>query len=793
MSNQVKNAIDMGLHGLSVTERDVSVILRRARTEKKPVRKPASNWGFAAAIAAVLVMLVLGAGVKLLGGTQDVTPLDQPESEVTYVPGENGEFLPVGKETAPQILISSNEAIAIAEAYVQANEEPADLRDGRVYQIGCEWKEQVRENNAFFTNFYEVSFRTSDAYATAYTVRVKADDGHVICCQRQRGAGEGHTAQEIYIGLSRVYGEDRRTWPQSALTEYVRWLNNAQKGSLRWMDFLYRQTVYPDTADAVLDREDATATVLASLLGSAALEEPTLPCLVKGSTWEVSGSPRARYISDWPTPIWKVAVDLNVTSPDGYTSLQTLLVEVDSVTGDVQHMEVVDVLYAEARESFLHATIETLEKTPTTGCDPVLTMEEYEAIAANYVRETWGETRDIRDDALFALTVEDGLSPLTQCEYRLIYCSNGIGDKTEYDLLIDWYGQVVEANRGVSSASGEPFTPTAIQMHWEYEKLLAWQEKARAAGLTNDPAVSAFINTTYVDDKNSGYEDRVRRELAQQLGIRSTGKYYCILIDSQPHDVYKMAIETDHGNYLVEMDCETAKIISVMRVGSIYDSWYLPYVLTADLQAAGVPLTWEAGQQPHLNAATADHGATGGMRIDHLYERFRHLYGADMADWTQEQLRSFQQMAIVSSDYDNDLAIPCLRNTVYPDIPANAISRDAAMAAAAKAIGLKDGWTYCGGVLIGTDADSDAAGTPVWKVCVYGERDAYFETGEGFWYVEVNCMTGQVYRTHGDDPDWANPGAFYDDGTPHNLWFREIVLEDTIDECETFWDCKSHG
>jgi len=792
MSNQVKNAIDMGLQGLSVTEHEVAAIVRRAQTEVRPARKPASNWGFAAVIAAVLVMLVLGAGVKLLGGTQDVTPLEQPDSEVTYMPGENGEFVPVATETAPQILISVNEAIAIAEAHVQTNEEPANLRDGSRYQIACEWKLQVREGNAFYANFYEVVFRALDPYSTAYTVRVKADDGHVLSCQRQRGAGEGHTAQEIYIGLARVYGDDRRTWSQGALTEYVQWLKTAQRGSLRWMDFLYLQTVYPDTDDAVLDREDATATVLASLLGSAAQENPTLPCLAAGSTWTVASAPRARYISDWPMPIWKVAVDLNVTTPDGCFSLQTLLVELDSATGDVRHMEVVDALYAEARESFLHTTVEALESTPTTGCDPALSMAEYEAIAAEYVRNTWGEACDIRDDALFTLTVEDGLAPLTQCEYRLIYRSTGAGDKTEYNLLINWYGQVVEANCGVSGPSAEPFTPTAFQMHWEYEKLLEWQKKARAAGAADDPAISAFVNTAYVDDRGNGYDDRVCTEVAKQLGIRSTDSYYCILIGSQPHDVYKMAIEADQGNYLVEMDSETAEIISVMEVESIYDRWYLPYVLTADLQAAGVPLTWTA-QQPHLNTATEAHGTTGGMRIDHLYERFRQLYGADMADWTQEQLRSFQQMAIISSDYDNDLAIPCLRRTIYPDIPANALTRDAAMAAAAKVIGLKDGWTYCGGVLIGTKADSEAAGTPVWKVCVYGERDAYFDTGAGFWYAEVNCMTGQVYHLHGDDPQWANPGAPYDDGTPNNLWFRELVLEDMVTECEATWACKSHG
>lgn len=801
MSNEVKNAIDTGLQGLCVTEADWAVILRRTRSEARPApRRPRQQWSFAVALAVVMIVLVAGAGLRLLGSTEDVTPLTQPDGQVTDAPEE---FVPIGSEIdlTPEINIDANKAIALAEKYIHEEHDGAvDLRDAVIYEIGCEYVSQMREGNAFYANFYEVHFRALDAYATEYTVRVKADSGAVIGCEVQRGAGEWHTAQEILTGFSRVYGEDRRTWTQEQLRTYCKALKKAAEGSLRWMDYLYLQASYPDVAEDAMSREEVLAAVEADLVIIA--HE-----YAKDAGWGIfpqEGEVRARYISAYPNPIWKIASEHTVSiDADGYTSLMTLLVEIDSVTGEVVHVDAVDAHYAEQYESFLHTTIEALKAVSTiSGESPSFTEEQAMAVAAEYVRETWGETRDINDASLFEVTATLGKYAVHQGRHMLEYASIGEGEQTVYVLLVDWYGQVIAANRGTRTVTDNgldgsiagiaeklesPFAVTAPALDWEYENLLTWQGYAAASNQRNDPIVQVFMNTVYLNDFYFT-PTKIKNAAHAALGSHATTRTTAVLIDTEPNAVWKIAMETDQGNYLVEVDSVTCEVISTMRVKSLYESWYLPFVLTADLKAAGVPLTWDV-QQTYLTAATDGHGTVDGMRIDHLYQRFKQLYGPNMGSWTQEQLRSFQEMAVLSSDYDYDLGVPCLRNTVYPDIPENAISKARAAQCAAEAMGLSmdgsalENWTLRGAVLIGTDS------TPVWKVCISVPGSGSTQ----FWYAEVNCMTGRAQRVHQDAEGAASPGASYDYGTPQNLWFRDIVLEETIEECDATWESRGNG
>lgn len=807
MSEQVKNAIDGGLGGLKIREEDVAAILRRARGEKQTARKPRRNWGLVAAVAAVLVMVSAGAGMRILSGPPDVTPLDQPTEQVTTTPGDDA-FLPV-EAAEPVVSVTASEAIAIAERYVlEQYDNSVNLRDGAVYEIDCRWVRQEREGNTFRANFYEVTFRALNEYATEYAVRVKADSGDVTGCETQRGAGEGHTAQEILAGYARVYGADRRMWTQEQLRTYSAMLRKAQPGSRRWTDFLYLQSSYPSVAENAMTKEEILAAAKAEL-GIIAFEYNR----DQGDRWkslELKGELRARYISAWPNPVWKVAADYSVTAQDGCVLPRTMLIEIDSVTGDVLHVDMVDTLYAEQYESFLHTVIDALKTVETAEVDrPETPLAELKRIAAAYVRDTWGETRDINDAELFSCIVMQSVAPLTQCEYQLRYTSKGDGWTTTYALFVDWYGSVIAANRGGKPEAAEPFAgtlseyeaweekyqqndfaPTAPVLDWNTSQLRAWQQFAKASVRREEPEVRAFINTVYLADHESGLPADAVQAACDELHIFATTHIFAVLIGAEPNPVWKLAIEGDQGEYLVEVDSETLEVISAMRVNGVYESWYLPFVLTGDLKAAGVSLTWDVVQN-YLTEPMEDHGTVGGMRIDHLYLRFKQLYGPNMGAWSQAQLRSFQEMAVLSGDYGYDLAVPCLRSTVYPDVPQDAISREQAALYAAQHLGFAaaDGavltpWSLNGAVLIGTED------TPVWKVNLTAER----KNGEvDVWLVEVNCMTGRIVRQHQDADGPASPGASYDYGTPQNLWFREIVLEKTIEECEKTWDCVGNG
>ena len=788
MSEQVKNAIDTGLCGLCVTEGDVAAILRRARMESAQAHReerPRANWRFGTALALVMLMLLAAVGWRLATqGVDEPTPLTQPETEVT---GSPAGFVPV--ESEPVVNIDAAQAIALAEAYVSAHHDPSvDLRDTATYGISCEYIAAETAEGASYANFYTVCFRALTVEATEYRLRVSAEDGSILSCEMQRGVGEWHTAQEIYAGYARVYGADRRAWTQAQLRTYCLSLRKAAGGSMRWEDYLYVLSGYPDVAENAMDRGTVIAAVMDDIDTLLYEHDRKTGTLERWQAREQVGDVRARYISAYPNPVWKVAVDQRVVNADGYATTRTVLFEVDSVTGEVKHTEAVEAAYAFQYESFTRSTIDGLMATSTNDDVPTLTEAEYRAIAAEYIRLRWHETRDVNDGKLFTSKQAYGGSPAIQVGTQLIYRSTGAGDVTEYVVVIDWYGGVVAANRSVTPAGEASFTPVATDADWEREKLLAWQVAAAQCPRAQEPVYQAFIGTAWLADTSGGTPKAVQNAALAAIGAKTTTRMMSVQIAAEPAPVWKVALESDQGNFLIELDSVSLEPLHVLQVEGLYQSWYLPFVLTADLKAAGAAIPEDAAPV-YMQGATEAHGVTDGMRVDYIYERFKQLYGPNMGLWTPAQLRSFQRMAILSNDYDYDLGVLCLRNTVYPDVPENALPPAEAMVCALAPIGLSEDpadWTLCGAVLIGTAEDSAAHGTPVWKLCL-------MESGGGIWYAEVNCMTGKIYRLHEDAVGNASPGASYDYGTPQNLWFRDIVLETTIEDCDAVWQCRGNG
>ncbi len=786
MSEQVKRAIDGGLCGLRVTEGDVAAILRRVREEgterRRKEKEKRGNWRFGMALAVVMAALVCAVGLRLVSRDMpDVRPLDDRDAQQTEVPGG---FVPVDEA----VTIDAARAIALAEEHVHAEYDPTvDLRDGMAYEIRCEYVMQETTDGAEYRNFFAVAFAARTIEDTDYTLRVSAWDGRILSCKVQRGAQEGHTAQEIWAGFARVYGSDRRAWTQEQLRTCCLMLKTAAKGSLRWEDYLYIFSDYPDVAESAMPREEVLA---AMERDRARLLYAHIPQLLDGR-WrgmQMEGDFRLRYIGAYPNPVWQVAMDERVITDEGCEFPVTVLIEVDSVTGEVKQFDLVDALYADQHEGFTRATIDALMATATIGEDPSLTGAEYREIAADCIRQRWSEDRDVNDETLFTCTEVTGSPALLQCDRRLIYRSTGAGEVTEYVVYVNWYGEVIAANRSVTPAGEMPFTPTVPDLDWQMENLLAWQSQAAASSWLDAPAVRAFTGTVWLQDNRDGVPQPAQNAVLKALQARNVTMTRCVTIEAEPNPVIKIAMETDQGVYLAEVDSVTYEVLHLLKVNGIYENWYLPFVLTADLEAQGVPVPEDAAPV-YLTAATEDHGTNGGMRVDHLYRRFKDLYGPNMGLWTPEQLRSFQRIAVLSSDYDNDLGVLCLRNTVFPDVPENALAPAEAMVPAVTAIGMggdSSQWQLCGAVLIGTTLEHAASGTPVWKLCLS-------QPGGGVWYAEVNCMTGQVYRLHQDAEGPGFPGACYDFGTPQNLWFREIVLEETIEACEAVWDCRGHG
>lgn len=787
MSEQVRNAIDHGLDGLRVTERDVREILRRARSAQAPERRTRPMHGAALAIAAVLVMLVAGAAVRLLGGAQDTTPLDQPNSVVTEQPVGTEDFQPVGS-AVPVIHIQANDALVIAEAYIHERHEPAvDLRDSMTYDVSCQYVERETDGEASWTNFWQVTFRALTEHATEYALRVDAAQGHVLSCRVQRGVGLGHTAEEIRVGYGRIWGTDMAQWTWKEMASYRNALKNADLGSLCWLDVLMRDNSAPDPSAAFLSRDEATQAALDALAE-------------KGVRGEVEA---AVYLRAGAQKVWRVTV-AQEAGADGMAWVH--FVEIDangSVTSHTRVDRANAFLLPFVADGTLRASMQLQENSDT----PALEDEMAYAIAAEHIRQRYGETADVNDPALYTRMDAGGVMYATIDRYIVYAPVDPAG--TTYWVCVDWYGGIVDSGAGrehdgvtdvdllrMQAVNGVPVEPhenepgfyiaydVPFASGFYYPELFALQELLREKGDPKDPVAQLLLNTEYVQAGHDNGIDLVH----QALGVKFCNTD-CIHIRRDGRCIQRMAIQSERGDFLVEFDCEAREILSAVQVRNCFDPWYAPFLLQADMEQAGIapePYTLPEAASDGRALTPEEVGVVRGMRISHLNDRYRALYGRDLANWSQEQLRSWQRMAIVTESVSDDLGVFCLRNTYYPDIPVGAISRETAAEIAAQAVGFRDGWTMDGAVIIGTDGD------PVWKVCLHGVQAASLEQTAGYWYAEVNCMTGEVTaaKQRLGIGAWELPNY---SSEPLEYWFRDVVLEETIEECEEVWDCKSNG
>ncbi|MBQ8201735.1 MAG: hypothetical protein IJZ74_08215 [Clostridia bacterium] len=787
MSNEVQRAIDTGLSGLQVTECDVNRIMQRVRTEAEPEgkRNPAMRRvRFSVALAMAMAVLIVGVALTVM----NIGMLSRQPREVHPLSGQNGSS-GNGDMVNGTDEITAEEAIRIAERYIHTQEDASvNLRDAAVYQIGCQYCPADAEHAG---NCYRVLFKALTAYATEYTVEVAADGTafpQVLSMKRQRGAGEWHTAEEMRIGFSRVYGTDMTRWTWQQLRTYCRMLISADHDTMRWADVLMREMDYYDPESAAMTREGAEQHALAQLK-------------TQGITGEVEAAIYMRSGTDY---VWKVTVRQTSPSQDGLEWVH--LLEISCQNGAIVDHSRVDRVNVGMLPFIASGTNQQWLQYQYGSSSPALTDAEVMRIAEEHIREKYGETRSISDPALFTCRDCHGYIPY-QLERYLVYQPVNAADVT-YWVCIDWYGSVMDSGAGcvkegitdldlirMYATDSAPYQPREkepefygannqpMSRGYNTPELLSIQEMARDCGDPEDPVVQVLLNTTYGNlSYNSAYH------LADvTLALKNRG-HNSILIERDGVLIEKFAIQSDKGCFLVEINLDTKQMISVVQVEDCYDPWYAPFLLQEDMEKAGIaPKACDTVPMNNGTVYTAEEaGVVSGMRISHLNERYQQLYSLDIADWSQEQLRAWQQLAIVTESPGDDMGIYCLRRTYYPDVPANAITRERAAAFGASALGLAPGYLMDGAVLIGTDD------TPVWKVCLYGTKADASDSAESYWYAEVNCLTGEVTAVR-QRIEGATCEMPYYGNNPVEYWFRDIVLEKTIQECEEDWNRTSNG
>lgn len=141
---------------------------------------------------------------------------------------------------------------------------------------------------------------------------------------------------------------------------------------------------------------------------------------------------------------------------------------------------------------------------------------------------------------------------------------------------------------------------------------------------------------------------------------------------------------------------------------------------------------------------------------EEILDAFSLQFGGEHT-WDQRTLRSFKE-AITHAVDSSSKAYLALAKTSYPDIPANAISREKAHSVAVEQLGMDARQENSHVFLIGDVPN------PVWKVMIV--------SGKEQWYAEIDSVTGTIKSIKSRD-------------IMHMKWWMPLVLNSTIEEMDT--------
>ena len=670
-----------------------------------------------------------------------------------------------GRERGPvEGELSREEAIARAEELVWGVYEGVPLNDAEQYEIQADFFDGL--SVGYYPGYYwRVDFVRKNVAIPGIELEISADGQQMYSFISRDGADMAARADQIYGAFQDVYGV-METWSQETLRAFVESLKRAEAGGVRIESDYYRfmmETEYPDVPPEAITAsragDIAMETLRSSLAGAAVIR-------------------RAVYIGDEPHPVWKVTV-LEDRDAEGYTDFWNYYVEVDSVTGEVKCVDESASRFGYRYMYALHSTYRTTIPDSPSEAYPSVSAKQAQMSAVACLQRRYGEARDLNDPELFEITVKEdiGWQYTSNIQWLVTFDAREMG-AVGYWAYVDGFGKVLDA--GVDNgAITKGRSLDSIRFHHDvvigiYDpdnpSFEAFMEEVRSFADQDDPIVRLLCRTRYAEAGGEHSLEWAEQAVCEALGVKpmildAAGRYTgAALIDAGEQGlVWKFAISTEKGEMLVEMRDDTCELLSAVRVENLCDPWYAAILLESDMEAAGI------APEPYVppvddSGLAVDEGCVRGMRLNHIYARFCGLYGPDPLRWSQAQRRSFQNAVSQSSSLNVDIGVACMQDTRYPDVPAEAVSREEAARAGAEAMALSD-YEVIGAALI---ADAPNA---VWKVC--------YHTPDGWLYAEVDCLSGEV-KTVAERSEM-------------NYWFQDLVLERIIREHEGTFESTSVG
>lgn len=687
--------------------------------------------------------------------------------------------LPAMTRTPNQDELTVTEALSIATDYIRLYDDPqADFSDPDYYTISVrflsgEW------DGLCEGAYYAFQLSSTNAFGTDYDIAVEAQSGFVLRMRRQRGAGDGHTGDEVTTGFQRIFGPDLHTWSQQQLRVYIRALGNADSSSLTTAQQLFLRAgpeSYPDIPDNAIPRDEA---LLIACKHLNAADDAAL---------------YAQYSAVQQTPIWKAAIRQQGVSAGSSITY----VEMDAQTGDVTRVIPGGSLYGLTQEFFPEALIQELIAVNESGSiTPVLSDANALLGATRAIYTRYGVNLGIGYQSRVVRSLESSFSSFsvyTGAAVVVFQSIDATDGQSAYWAALDWYGDALDCGYNHNPMDATRFSllmQGTLPAEYDTQSFSRFQDALRRAGesednlriMSDDGTLALYellLQQTPADP------DAVTRSYeAANRAARAALNYHAyfdlsssfVFLNVDGKTLWHICLVTDGGRYAIDLWDSDLSVAGVYALGDDDFPWALRFLpiqawntLPAALQTASS--SYNAYGEP---------GIVSGMRADHIVQRYITLYGTDMLSWSPAELRSFQQSMSLSENVLDEMSIPCLQKTVYPDIPEEAISRSTAASYAIAALD-EDGLTLRGGVLI-----DPGQGHYRWKLSLDDANGRSFTA-------EVDCMTGEVLHARQRANAVASIMVDYHQVTDsEEYWFSELILDEVIDEVRQGWHSIGNG
>lgn len=389
-----------------------------------------------------------------------------------------------------------------------------------------------------------------------FSIRFEDQDpeGTAFCQADIPDWSKPYTGDRLMSRFQSVYSWFCGKWPQSAWQRLHEMMQSAElkPEDLSYPDFRgYQMTEYPEPKDNEITRDDAVRIAKEALkLDRAALNSAVLTEYEGDRSWMVG---LIIYRSD----------DGSQDDEAG-----TYVITIDSETGEVMSLR-------KATKDDGASMAFVPEKAYDAAREGILRGEDYLRLAAEAIRQMYPDVNPL-DENEYESRDRGGVK-----KHNIVFVTKSIRHGNASSAVAP-DGTVSEVTADVEPLNGDNLFSryTAVYGYygqWEqgiWVKLRQDMDPMEPSGIEGK-----LLKLGRYPEENSVSIDHVK---AQELAIKASGKRTaeintCVLMDAEPHPVWKLrVIADDPADQVIELDAETGEVLGV----DIYRTDYTPsYVL----------------------------------------------------------------------------------------------------------------------------------------------------------------------------------------------------------------------